>query len=102
MTSSESELRGVQRPRLSSVPAFGSSAGAEAVELAASVGLTMDPWQARVLHGAVGEREDGRWSAFEVGLLVPRQNGKGSILEARELAGLFLFGEQLIIHSAHE
>jgi hypothetical protein len=27
---------------------------------------------------------------------------QGRILEARELAGLFLFGEQLILHSAHE
>ena len=33
---------------------------------------------------------------------MPRQNGKGAILEAIELAGLFLFGEQLILHSAHE
>lgn len=32
---------------------------------------------------------------------MPRQNGKGAILEARELAGLFLFGEKLIIHTAH-
>jgi phage terminase large subunit-like protein len=70
--------------------------------LAASVGLVLDPWQRHVLDGALGERADGRWSAFEVGLLVSRQNGKGSILEARELAGLFLFNEQLIIHSAHE
>jgi hypothetical protein len=37
-----------------------------------------------------------------VGVVVPRQNGKGSILEARELAGLFLLGERLIIHSAHQ
>ncbi|MEU3052269.1 terminase [Streptomyces griseus] len=43
-----------------------------------------------------------KWAAFEVGLVVSRQNGKGSILEARELAGLFLFGERLIIHSAHQ
>ena len=49
-----------------------------------------------------GERADGKWAAFETALIVPRQNGKGSILEARELAGLFLFGEQLILHSAHE
>jgi hypothetical protein len=35
-------------------------------------------------------------------LEAPRQNGKGAILEARELAGLFAFGERLIIHSAHE
>jgi hypothetical protein len=34
--------------------------------------------------------------------VVPRQNGKGTILEARELAGLFLLGERLLIHSAHE
>lgn len=62
----------------------------------------MDPWQQLVLRDALGERVDGKWSAFEVGLVVPRQNGKGSILEARELAGLFLFDEQLIVHSAHQ
>lgn len=101
-SSSAKEPLGVQQPRVSSVPAFRSTAGAEAADLAASVGLNLDPWQRHVLDGALGERSDGRWAAFEVGLLVSRQNGKGSILEARELAGLFLFGEQLIIHSAHE
>ncbi len=95
-------LRGDQEPRLSSVPPFASSAGQEAVELAASAGLLLDPWQELVLRGALGERLDGKWSAFEVGLVVARQNGKGAILEARELAGLFLFGERLILHSAHQ
>jgi hypothetical protein len=56
----------------------------------------------QILRHSLGERPDGKWAAFEVGLNVPRQNGKGSILEARELAGLFLLGERLIIHSAHE
>jgi len=64
--------------------------------------LILDEWQQHTLHAALGEREDGKWAAFEVGLIVARQNGKGSVLEARELAGLFLFGEQLILHSAHE
>lgn len=77
-------------------------AGQEATELAASAGLHLDPWQAEALDVALGERADGRWAATEVGLICPRQNGKGSILEARELAGLFLFGERLILHSAHE
>lgn len=96
-------LRGSQRPRLLAEPAgVVSSAGREAVELAALAGLTLDPWQAYALEVALGERADGRWAAFEVGVVVPRQNGKGSILEARELAGLFLFGERLILHSAHE
>lgn len=34
--------------------------------------------------------------------MVSRQNGKGSILEARVLAGMLLFGEKLILWSAHE
>ena len=93
---------GAQRPRVSSVPPSVTSSGGEAVELAAAAGLVLDPWQAWVLEQSLGERQDGKWSAFEVGLVVPRQNGKGSVLEARELAGLFLFGEQLILHSAHE
>jgi phage terminase large subunit-like protein len=78
------------------------SSGDEAVELAASAGLILDPWQAYVLKHALAERADGKWAAFETAIVVGRQNGKGSVLEARELAGLFLLGERLILHSAHE
>lgn len=101
-TSPPAELLGAQRPRLLSLPPRVSSAGEEAVELAASAGLHLDPWQSLVLEGALGERADGQWAAFEVGLVVARQNGKGAILEARELAGLFLLEEELILHSSHE
>lgn len=101
MNSPSAGLIGDQVPRVSSVPPAMTSAGREAIDLAASAGLVLDPWQCFALDNALGERADGKWSAFEVGLLVPRQCGKGSILEARELAGLFLFGEELIIHSAH-
>lgn len=93
---------GVQEPRVRTVPAYESSRGVEAVELARSAGLVLDPWQELVLVDALGCREDGRWASFEVGVNVPRQNGKGGIIEARELAGLFVFGERLILHSAHE
>jgi hypothetical protein len=102
MTSRSAVLLGHQEPRYHLVPRARSSAGPEAVELAASAGLILDPWQELVLEGALAEAPDGRWAAPEVGLIVPRQNGKGGILEARELAGLFLFDEQLILHSAHE
>jgi hypothetical protein len=95
-------LRGAQRPRVSSHPSYRSSAGTEAIELARMAGLLLDDWQQHVLEVALGERADGKWASFEVGMIVGRQNGKGAVLEARELAGLFLFGEQLILHSAHE
>lgn len=92
---------GAQRPRVCHVPRFSSSAGEEAIELAALAGLELDDWQRFVLLQSLGERLDGKWAAKTVGLVVGRQNGKGSILEARELWGLFLGGERHIIHTAH-
>ncbi len=105
MTSALPVSVGAQEPRVSSWPAYGSSAGQEAVGLASLAGLHLDPWQRFVLRHALGERA-GAWSAFEVALIVPRQNGKGSVLEALELAALFLADDAapppLILHSAHE
>lgn len=93
---------GSQRPRIEHFPLFHSTAADDAVQLAAVAGLELDSWQEYVLRGALGERKDGRWSAFRTALVVPRQNGKNAILEARELAGLLLFGESVITHTAHE
>ena len=102
-------VTGVQRPRLESLPPGRlSRAGESAALLAAKAGLFLDDWQRYVLDQGLRAREDGRWSAFEVCLIVSRQNGKGAVLEARELAGLFLGeedgfrDERLILHSAHE
>lgn len=89
-------------PRILVAPDSVSSAGREAVELAAHAGLTLDPWQALVLETGLGERADGRWSAFEVACVVSRQNGKGTIFEALALAKLVLFGSELFIYSSHE
>ena len=49
----------------------------------------------------LSEDANGQWAASIILLLLPRQNGKNAVLEALELAAIFLFGEQLIIHSAH-
>ena len=94
---------GSQAPRLVLKPdGVVSHAGNEAAELAESVGLVLDPWQRLALDVILGERRDGSPSAFEACVICPRQNGKGAILEALELAWLFLHGERLILHSAHE
>lgn len=106
----EENPQGIQRPRLEWVPPGGqlSDAGLKAADLAATAGLVLDDWQQYVVDQSLRRRSDGRWSAFEVCLIVSRQNGKGTVLEAFELAGLFLgeqdgFGdERLILHSAHE
>jgi hypothetical protein len=95
--------KGCQRPRVATVPSeWAASSGAEAIELAALAGVHLDPWQQYVLDQGLRERADGKWAAGEVAVNVPRQNGKGEIILARELAGLFLLGERLIVHTAHE
>lgn len=90
-------------PRLDHRPpgAVGSF-GPEAVELAAEAGLLLDDWQAWYLDCALAYGPGGRWVSFENGLVVPRQDGKGAIIEARMLAGLFLLEERLLTYTAHE
>lgn len=63
--------------------------------------MVFDPWQEIVLQAAMGERADGRWAARQVALSTPRQNGKTEIIVARALAGVILFGETLVVVSAH-
>lgn len=102
MTVLEDRMIGQQTPTIHVAPDYAGTSGGEAVELAARAGLTLDPWQQLILRDALGEREDGKWSAFEAAVIVARQNGKGAVLEARVLAGLFLLDERLLLYSAHE
>lgn len=88
-------------PRYASVPPSTSSLADEAIELAELAGLKLDPWQIIVLRAMLALNHS-LWAAFEVAMCVSRQNGKGGILEARELAGLYLIKtDRMITHSAH-
>lgn len=93
---------GALKPRILHSPAYVTTQGPDAVKLAAIAGLFLDDWQKLCLRDALGMTAQGKWACSEVCIVVARQNGKGSIIEARELAGLFLFGERRIIHTAHE
>lgn len=90
------------RPRICSAPVAVDSLGPAAVEFSRRVGMKLDAEQEFMLEQTLGLGDDGRWQAFEVGLNAPRQNGKGEVLMARELFGLYELGEMLIVHSAHE
>ena len=92
---------GCPEPRIAYTPPAEASRAAAASGLATQLGLELDGWQRGVLDACLG-RDGGRWAAFEAGLIVPRQNGKSLLCAVRELAGLLLFGEKLVIHSAHE
>lgn len=98
-------------PRIQLVPKAKKNLAADVFEIAEMVGLEPDPWQRLVIQGVTGIRADGKWASKEDGINVPRQNGKGGILELLELAAIFTWlpqlqagrtGDRLLIHSAHE
>lgn len=74
----------------------------EILDWARGIGYVLDPWQEWVIREGCGTRPNGKWSSFENTLIISRQNGKSAILEVRELAGMYLLGEGLVIHTAHE
>ena len=92
---------GSQVPRVEHVPPAKTSAAQDVVEMARIAGMELDAWQVRVLEGALGEDERGRWAAFEAALVVPRQAGKSALLEALVLTALFVWQERTVIFSAH-
>jgi hypothetical protein len=104
MTLLQDDVRcGIVAPSLRHLPRGKPNGLADtALDVAAIAGLELDEWQANVLADSMRLAAHGRWAAREVGVIVGRQNGKGSILEARQVAGLFVLGERLQVHSAHE
>lgn len=94
-------LIGRQVPRLEVVPDGDATIADKAVEFCRAVGMTLYPWQEHFLRDMLLTGEDGTWASREVVSSVPRQNGKGEILVARELVGIYLLDEQRIMHSAH-
>lgn len=106
-------LLGCQTPSKQALPANRKRVNREAVALARAAGLDLDPWQEMLVQETLAESDQvyyndvlGMWmpkyAAYEAGVVVSRQNGKGTFLEARCLAGLFLMGERLIAWTAHE
>lgn len=102
---------GSQVPRLSHLPRRAvASAGDDAIEFAESIGWSveagrgfyvLDEWQKYCIRGILSEDSNARLCAFLVLLIVPRQNGKGAVLEVVELYALFVLELPLILHSAH-
>lgn len=106
-SSSGIELPGLVPPRVANVPKYSHTLGSEVIDLMASINRPLDPWQQYTLLHGLGQVQtpdlDGwEWAAHDCGCWVPRQNGKGDIIMALELAWLFLLGVPLSVHSAHE
>ena len=89
-------------PRIAVIPDRVRSAGPLITRVAEQAGIHLDEAQQLVANATAGVGADGRWAAFEAVIFSPRQNIKTEYLIARILAGLFVFGEDLIVYSAHQ
>jgi hypothetical protein len=81
-------------------------AAADLIELADAYQIAdgpLSPSQCFRIRNAYGERADGSWAATTIGDFGGRQGaGKSGTINVRVIGGLLLFGEELIIHTAHE
>lgn len=88
-------------PAYLAIPPRVSSAGEELVDFAATFGRRLDAEQALVVDAVLSEGPDGNWAALEAAIICSRQNLKTFVLECVALGKAVLFGERLIIWSAH-
>lgn len=98
---------GVQEPRLKLLPSefdpqLSADRADDMIGVAELADVVLDPWQAIGAEALTLTRSDGRWAGFEAFVAANRQQGKGTIIEARQLAGLFVWEESLQIYTAHE
>ena len=97
----ESTIGGVATPRIHSPLNDLPSKGQEMIDFATEIGLPLMEWQKFVaLHGHK-VKEDGRWHSQLNNLCLARQNGKSTFMMLRILTGMYVWGENLQLTSAH-
>lgn len=101
------ELIGSQTPTHLLLPADIAYSDVDAVrDIADVLDIELDQYQDDFLGYGLSRRvmPDGgtKWSAFENGIELSRQNGKSAVFEMRSLAGLYVFREKTIVYSAHQ
>jgi phage terminase large subunit-like protein len=90
-------------PRIKVVPPGQvKDAGTPIAKIARMAGIELDEAQQMLAAATSGVGADDRWTAFEAVVFAPRQNLKTEFCLARILAGLFLFGDEYIVYSAHQ
>ena len=94
--------RALIEPTFSHLVGAAQTLGPEVGELAALAGLPPDPEQQLVLDQVFAFERDGSPSAFEVGIIAPRQNLKTATLKMINIGWLFLTKERLVTWSSHE
>lgn len=94
---------GSQRPRLTNTLPQVQNLERQVTALGLMMSVRLDPFQRWYLAQITGIREDGKWSALECCIEIPRQNGKTGGIEILMIYHLiFMPASRRIVYSAHE
>jgi len=97
----QSSLGGVKTPRIHSKLNDLPSRGHEMIDFAAEIGMPLMEWQKFVAIHGHKVKPDGRYHHDLCGLVQARQNGKSTFMMLRILTGMYVWGENLQLTSAH-
>ena len=93
--------KGNQKPRLDIYHDGDISLAEKTIALLDSYNRQPLQWQKAVLRRWMARDDEDKWANQTAGLIVPRQNGKSWLAEARILGGMIFLGEHLI-YTAHQ
>lgn len=95
---------GAQTPRIEVRPSGGVSDSAREVSaIGLLAGVDLRKWQRHIAAAVTERRADGKFTSFEVGFEVTRQNGKTALVEVLILWHLLVNPDtREIVYSAHE
>lgn len=92
---------GNQKPRIDIYHDGDIELAERTIELLSSYNRKPLSWQRAILRRWMAVDEADKWANQTAGLIVPRQNGKSWLAEARILGGMIFLGEHLI-YTAHQ
>lgn len=94
-------LKGSTTPRIRSKAVDLPSKGQEMIDFAEMAGVNLLPWQKWLAIEAHKIKSDSRWAHPLITVVVARQSGKTTFQMIRALVGIYEWGENLQIGTAH-
>lgn len=90
------------QPTWNSHPAYAQTFGPAVADVCTAAGFIPDPEQQLALDLIFAVDSRGKSAAFEIDVIAARQQLKTGLILMAEIGWLYVTGERLIVHSAHE
>jgi len=97
-----SGIKGITEPRIRTKSLDLPSKGEQFIEFCKRIDYPLLHWQKLLAHEVLKYKEDGRWAASEIGIVLSRQQGKSTFMSLLILFKMYELGEKLQVATAHK